>query len=92
MLKIAQRTGHHQQLAHGKHAALDRTGGQRTDALHSAETGRTVLNQQRIDGIRLLQRIAHLVRVTLRLKCQELRLCFLTYTALRSTGDDLIQF
>ena len=39
VLEVAQSTGHHQQLAHGKHAALDRTGGQRTDALHSAETG-----------------------------------------------------
>ena len=37
VLKITQRTGHHQQLAHRKHTALYGTGGKLTDPLHSAK-------------------------------------------------------
>ena len=92
VLEVAQRTGHHQQFAHGEHAAFDRSCGQRTDALHPAETGRAILDQERIDGIRLLQCITHFIGVALRLQCQKLCLGFLAHTALNSTGDDLIEF
>ena len=54
VLKIAQRTGHHQQLAHGKHTALYGTGGKLTDPLYPAKARRAVFDQQGVDGVRLL--------------------------------------
>ena len=67
VLKIAQRTCYHQQLPHGEDAALDGASGQLTDALHAAETGGPVFDEERVDGVGLLQRVAHLIRVALRL-------------------------
>ena len=92
VLKIAQRTGHHQQFAHGKHAALYGTGGKLTDPLYPAKARRAVFNQQGVDGVRLLQCVAHLVRVALRLNGQQHSTGFLAYAALRCTRNDLIQF
>ena len=92
VLEIAQRACHHQQLAHGQHTALDRTGHKLADALHPAKPGRAVLDKQCIDRIRLLQRIAHFVRVALRLDYKQICPCFLTYTAFGGAGNDLIQF
>ena len=92
VLKIAQRTGHHQQFAHGKHAALYGTGGKLADPLYPAKARRTVFNQQGVDGVRLLQRVAHLVRVTLRLNGQQHSTGFLAYATLRRTRNNLIQF
>ena len=92
VLKIAQRTGHHQQLAHRKHAALYGTGGKLADPLYPAKARRAVFDQQGIDGVRLLQRVAHLVRVALRFNGQQHGTGFLAYAALRCTGNDLIQF
>ena len=39
ILKVAQCTGHHQQLAHGEHAALDRAGHELADTFHAAKAG-----------------------------------------------------
>ena len=91
ILKVAQRTGHHQQLAHGEHAALDRTGHELADALHAAKAGRAVFDQQTIDGVGLLQRVAHFVRVALGFQRKHLRFCFLTDAALGGTRNDLIK-
>ena len=91
ILKVAQCTGHHQQLAHGEHAALDRACRQLADILYTAKTRRAILDQQGIDRIGLLQRIAHFVRVTLRLQRKHLRFCFLTDAALGGTRNDLIK-
>ena len=46
VLKVAKRTGHHQQFTHRKDTALDGAGGQLTDALYSTEAGRAVLDEQ----------------------------------------------
>ena len=70
VLEIAQRTGHQQQLSHGKDTALDRAGSQRTDPLHAAEPGRAVLDQQGIDGIGLFQHKPDFVGVALRFQLQ----------------------
>ena len=92
MLEIAQRTGHHQQLAHRKHTAFYGTGGKLADPLYSAKARRAVFDQQSVDGIRLFQCVAHLVRVALRLNGQQHGTGFLAHTALCCAGNDLIQF
>ena len=91
ILKVAQCAGHHQQLAHGEHAALDRAGHELADALHAAKAGRAVFDQQTIDGVGLLQRVAHFVRVALGFQRKHLRFCFLTDAALGGTRNDLIK-
>ena len=70
VLKIAQRTSHHQQLAHRKHATLYGTGSKLADPLYPAKARRAVFDQQGVDGICLLQCIAHLIQVALRLNGQ----------------------
>ena len=92
VLKIAQRTSHHQQLAHRKHATLYGTGSKLADPLYPAKARRAVFDQQGVDGVRLFQRVAYLVRVALRLNGQQHGTGFLAYTALRCAGNDLIQF
>ena len=92
VLEIAQRTSHHQQLAHREHTALYGTGGKLADPLYPAKARRAVFDQQGVDGICLLQRVAYLVRVALRLNGQQHGTGFLAYAALRRTGNDLIQF
>ena len=92
VLKIAQCTGHHQQFTHGKYTALYGTGGKLADPLYPAKARRTVFDQQGVDGVRLFQRVAHLVWVALRLNGQQHGAGFLAHTALCCTGNDLIQF
>ena len=92
ILKVAQSTSHQQKFSHREHTALDGAGSQGTDSLHTAKPGRTVLDEQCVDGIGLLQHKADLVGVTLGLQLQHLRLCLLTDTSGGSPLDDFIQF
>ena len=92
VLEIAQGTCHHQQFAHGQHTTLDGAGCQLADALDSAKARGAVFDQQRVDGIGLLQCIAHFVRVALRLQRQQLFPGLFAHTAFGSAGNDLIQF
>ena len=92
VLEIPQSTCHHQQLTHGEYAALDGTHRQCTDPLYPAKPGRTVFDQQGVDGIGLLQSIPDFIRVALGLDVQQLFPCFLAHAAFGGTGDDLIQF
>ena len=91
VLKVAQSAGHHQQFPHGEHTALDRTGYQRADTLYPAKARRPVFDEQTVDGIGLLQRVTHLIRVALRLQSQQLLSSFLAHAALGCTRNDLIK-
>ena len=91
VLKIAQRTGHHQQFAHGKHAALYGTGGKLTDPLYPAKARRPVFDEQTVDGIGLFQRVTYFIWVALRLQSQQLLSSFLAHAALGCTRNDLIK-
>ena len=91
ILEITQCTCHHQQFAHGEHAALDRTRGQLADTLYPTKPGRTVFDEQGVDRIRLLQCIANLIRVTLGLQFQHFFPGFLAHTALRRPCNDLVK-
>ena len=72
-------------------AAEPSAGHQLADTLHTAEPGRTVFDEQAVDGICLFQRIADLVRVALGLQRQHLRFGLPADAALGCAGNDLIK-
>ena len=92
ILKIAQCAGDHQQFAHREHAALDGTGGQLADPFDAAEPWGAILDQQRVDGVRLFQCVPDFIRITLGFQPEQHLFCFLAHTALRCARNDLIQF
>ena len=91
ILEVAECPCYHQKLSHREDTALDSAGHQLADTLHTAEPGRTVFDEQAVDGVRLFQRIADLVRVALGLQRQHLRFGLPADTALGCTGNDLIK-
>ena len=74
-----------------KRQTLDCAGCQLTDALYPAETGRTILDEQRVDGVGLFQRIPHFIGVALRLERKELFARLLAHAPFRCPGNDLVQ-
>ena len=91
ILEVTECARHHQQFSHREDTALDSAGHQLADTLHTAEPGRTVFDEQAVDGICLFQRIADLVRVALGLQRQHLRFGLPADAALGCAGNDLIK-
>ena len=90
VLKVAQGARHQQQLTHGQHAALDCAGGQLADPFHAAKARRTVLDEQRIDGVGLIQHKADFVGVALRGQLQHFGSGLFADTAGGGPLDDFI--
>ena len=91
VLEVAECACDHQKLAHREDATLDCAGYQLTDTLYPAETGRTILDEQRVDSIGLFQRIPHFIGVALRLERKELFARLLAHAPFRCPGNDLVQ-
>ena len=92
VLEVAQRAGHFQQLPHREDAALDGAGSQPADPFHAAKAGRTILDEQCIDGVGLIQHKADFVGGALRGQFQHFGSGLFADAAGGRPLDDLVQF